>query len=887
MKTKNENKLTALLFSKRTMVISLALYLVLSAFHLNSVYKNRLQESHENVLHIANTIAKSSNVNELMHFSISLADTANVKYKQLKHELMDLREVNHEARFLYFLKQKDDKIYFMVDSEPENSHDYSAPGDEYINELDNEVLVPFRTGKPLLSQPTKDKWGTWVSMLIPITNPVTKKTDILFCMDYDAREWYKKAWLGLIQAGIMLLAVLLFLLSIYFIFKNNIKLRLSVFQLIETKKDLEKAKEMAEAASVAKSHFLSNMSHEIRTPLNGVIGFTELLRNTPLNKNQKDYLENAITSANSLLGVINDILDFSKIESGKMELEQVKTDVILLLENAADIIKIMAAKKGLELLLNVQPDLPRYLYIDPVRTKQILVNLLSNAVKFTHAGEVELRVSFEKLTKRTGRVHFSVRDTGIGIKENDKKKLFKSFSQADTSTTRKYGGTGLGLIISNSLAEKMGGRIDFESVPGEGTTFSFSFETGYEVGVMQAGKGIESVKSVLVIDDNENNRTILEHTLLHWGIKFVGADSGVAGLEQITPDAHFDLIIVDYHMPDMNGIDTIKHIREKLEKSNPDQPIMMLHSSSDDISLYESAKKYRVRFMLTKPIKQDELFNYLSNLYQIDATELQLNSDAALFDTNICDENVSSEKSCKILVAEDTEMNMLVISNMLRNILPCVEIYEAINGLLAVQAFKTNKPDLILMDVQMPELDGVGATIQIRKLKESKNTPIIALTAGVSKEEREACFEAGMTDFLAKPIEVNELKRILENYLLVNKRENAKNKKPKSDKEMIHFDKEKLFAKIGNEDTMNTILEMSLTEYPKYLKELADAIDRFDTDMIKRFAHKLKGSAFNMEFVHLGELAQKVEKKSDDIKEVQQLFAALKQEWQLVSMLLA
>ncbi|MBV5343118.1 histidine kinase, partial [bacterium] len=275
---------------------------------------------------------------------------------------------------------------------------------------------------------------------------------------------------------------------------------------VETEIELIRSKELAEAASVAKSNFLSNMSHEIRTPLNGVIGFTELLRTTPLNKSQSEYLENAITSANSLLGVISDILDFSKIESGKMELESVKTDIIQLFENASDIIKVMASKKGLELLLNIQPDIPRFAFIDPIRTKQILVNLLSNAVKFTHTGEIELSLSFESRNSNEGVFKVSVRDTGIGIKDSDRHKLFKAFSQADTSTTRRYGGTGLGLIISNSLARQMGGSIEFTSVYGVGTTFNFNIASTFECGEVPDYKNIKNLKSVLFIDDNINNR---------------------------------------------------------------------------------------------------------------------------------------------------------------------------------------------------------------------------------------------------------------------------------------------------------------------------------------------------------------------------------------------
>ncbi len=372
---------------------------------------------------------------------------------------------------------------------------------------------------------------------------------------------------------------------------------------------------------------------------------------------------------------------------------------------------------------------------------------------------------------------------------------------------------------------------------------------------------------------------------MHWGIGFTGAESGMEGIDILKQNRKFDLVIVDYHMPELNGIDTIKLIREYLDADNYDLPIVMLHSSSDDISLFESAKSFRVRFMLTKPIKQDELYHYLCNLYQEEIVENQLNNmDSGEVVTGSASD-IETSRQYKILVAEDTEMNMLVISNMLRNIVSNVKIVEAVNGIIAVEKFKSETPDLVLMDVQMPELDGVGATSQIRKLKESTHVPIIALTAGVSREEREACFEAGMEDFLAKPIEVDELKRILDKFLLSKKAESPSSKKSKTDKSKPHFDKEKLLAKIGNEDTMNSILKMSLLEYPKYIAELADAIERFDVDMIKRFAHKLKGSALNMEFVQLGDLALRIEKKSDSIKDVQELLEQIKQEWNTVSSL--
>jgi len=648
---------------------------------------------------------------------------------------------------------------------------------------------------------------------------------------------------------------------------------------VETERELIKSKELAEAASVAKSNFLSNMSHEIRTPLNGVIGFTELLRNTQLNKSQQDYLENAITSANSLLGVISDILDFSKIESGKMELESVKTDIIQLFENSSDIIKVMASKKGLELLLNIEPGLPRFAYIDPIRTKQILVNLLSNAVKFTQAGEIELCLKFKSIKTGFGSYYVSVRDTGIGIKNEDRHKLFKAFSQADTSTTRRYGGTGLGLIISNSLAKQMGGSIEFESAYGVGTKFFFNIDCRFEHGPMPDYTNIEHMKSVLVVDDNANNRLILEHTLRFWNINFTGVESGFLALDLLKGKQEYDLIIVDYHMPDMDGLETIRLIREALCNVNENQPVIMLHSSSDDLSLHQKAQDLNVRFLLTKPVKHDELYYYLNSIYSAGSFDQLADFKRDLKDTN--EPFDSNGKQVTVLIAEDTSMNMLLIGNMLRSIIPNLKMYEACNGIEAIQLMKKCHPDIVLMDVQMPELDGLEATKQIRHLNNGRVIPIIALTAGVSKEERELCFKSGMDDFLAKPIEKFELKRVLMKYLS-SKIKVVSSQDAVQESIRINFDKEKLLLKIGSEEVLSSLLELSKLEYPKYIEEIKVALDARDVQQIKSKAHKLKGSALNMEFIAMGEVSKQIEENADNFTLCVNLLTKLNDVWELL-----
>ena len=481
----------------------------------------------------------------------------------------------------------------------------------------------------------------------------------------------------------------------------------------KAEQELLMAVEAANAANKAKSEFLANMSHEIRTPLNSVIGFTDLLRGTKLSAEQEQYVKNANASGHTLLGIINDILDFSKIEAGMMSLEIQKTDMIEVLGRSVDLIKYVATKKDLEILLDIDPKLPRFAEVDTVRLKQILANLLGNAVKFTEKGEVELKVSYESLSNSSGRIKFFVRDTG---------------------------------------------KIEIESVLGKGTTFYFDIIANTEQGEAVDKASINKIKHCLVIDDNADNRMILEHIMANWGVECVSCDNGYKAIEIIESSKPFEVIICDYHMPQIDGLETIKLIREKLKLTPDIQPIILLHSSSDNAELHKRCDVLGVRFRLTKPVKSDELFTYLCNLN----ADSELTKTVGVVSKKPVPVKTEIAGSVAILIAEDNEFNMLLIKAIISKSIQDVRIIEAKNGKEAVNLWMSEMPDLILMDMQMPEMSGIEATVEIRKQEVgNQHIPIIALTAGAMIEEKEKCLSAGMDDFLTKPIEPQKFEQVI------------------------------------------------------------------------------------------------------------------------------